>query len=106
MGKGGRWGWGALHDVRILLGAVQGQAREEVGEEGLQHRLQLQPPDPRRGAVLDRQEPLHAACGVGMHNAVLPRRGCRAAAELCVGTKGATRDARAPGEGPGTRGGR
>ena len=55
----------------VLLGAVQCKAREEVGQEGLQHRLQLDPPHALGGPILDRQEPLHAARGVRVDDAVL-----------------------------------
>jgi hypothetical protein len=64
-------GRGSLHDVGVLLGALQREACEEVGEEWLQHRLQLHPSHALGGSILDRQEPLHTARGVSVDDTVL-----------------------------------
>mmetsp|Transcript_8832 Transcript_8832/g.20635 ORF Transcript_8832/g.20635 Transcript_8832/m.20635 type:complete len:320 (+) Transcript_8832:1143-2102(+) len=63
----------ALHYVGVLLGGFVLEATKEVGEEGLQHGLDVGLGHARHGAVLDREHPLNAASGVRVDDAIWAR---------------------------------
>mmetsp|Transcript_43734 Transcript_43734/g.102921 ORF Transcript_43734/g.102921 Transcript_43734/m.102921 type:complete len:687 (+) Transcript_43734:599-2659(+) len=60
----------ALHDVGVLLAGLVGEALEEVGQEGLEHGLDVSAADARHRAVAHREEALDAARRVGVHDNV------------------------------------